>query len=81
MGSAPATSQIFIVTFPFLTFRKLKATVGTTSSLHCQNEDFKSNHKKIHEDYQRSSLKMNDHKVDRTCPEVITLTKEVFPDA
>ena len=31
---APATSQIFIVTFPFLIFLKLNATVGTTSSLH-----------------------------------------------
>jgi len=30
-----------------------------------------------------SALKaqMNDQKIDRTCPEVITLTKEVFPDA
>ena len=31
----PATSHILSVTLPFLTFRKLKATVGTTFSLHC----------------------------------------------
>jgi len=49
MRSVPATSQIFIVTFPFLTFRKLKATVGTTFSLHCQGRYYKSNRKRFPE--------------------------------
>lgn len=59
MRSVPATSQIFIVTFPFLTFRKLKATVGTTSSLHCQGRYDKNNTAK-----RLSALEaqMNDHK-------------------
>jgi hypothetical protein len=33
---APATSHILRTTFPFLTLRKLNATVGTTSSLHLE---------------------------------------------
>ena len=35
----PATSQILSVMFPFLTLRKLKATVGTTSSLHWHSSE------------------------------------------
>lgn len=32
---SPATSHILIVTFPFRTVRRLKATVGAMSSVHC----------------------------------------------
>jgi hypothetical protein len=62
----PATSHILKVTLPFLTFRKLKDTVGTTSSLHLKRTLI------IIEG-------MDKHRL--TWPEPMTLTNDVFPEA
>lgn len=69
-SSAPATSQIFRVMFPRRTLRKLNATVGTTSSLHYATRT--------------RLLSMREMKLarrERTWPEPMTFTKDVFPDA